>query len=83
MLGVIASLPAVEGLWADVEVVTGKMGLVPTGVVVIKPFESLPGLPGEFNLKPCQTRDSRNYSTYYSHSPPYADSVTHLPELVH
>ena len=46
MLGVIASLQAVEGLWADAEVVTGKTGLVPTGIVVIKPFESLPGLPG-------------------------------------
>ena len=45
MLGVIASLPAVEGLWADVEVVAGKTGIVPTVVVAIKPFESLPGWP--------------------------------------
>ena len=43
MFGVIASLPAIEGLWADVEVAAGKVGIVPTGVVVIKPFESLPG----------------------------------------
>ncbi len=43
MLGVIASLPAVEGLRADVEVAAGKPSIVTTGVIVIKPFKSLPG----------------------------------------
>ena len=41
--GVIASLPAVEGLRADAIVVTGKSGILTTEVVVVKPFESLPG----------------------------------------
>ena len=43
MPGVIASLPAVEGLRADAIVATGESGIVTTGVVVVKPFESLPG----------------------------------------
>ena len=42
---VIASLPAIEGLWADIKVAAGKTSIVTTGVIVIKPFESLPGLP--------------------------------------
>ena len=46
MPGVIASLPTVEGLGADIEVAAGKTGIVPTGVVVVKPFKSLPGFPG-------------------------------------
>ena len=44
MPGVIAPLPTVEGLRADAIVATGKTSIVTTGVVVIKPFESLPGL---------------------------------------
>ena len=43
MPGIIASLPAVEGLRADAIVATGESGIVTTGVVVVKPFESLPG----------------------------------------
>ncbi len=40
---IIASLPAVEGLRADATVATGESSIVPTGVVVVKPFKSLPG----------------------------------------
>ncbi len=43
MPGVIAPLPAVESLWADIEGAAGEMSIVPTGIVVVKPFESLPG----------------------------------------
>jgi len=44
MVRVIAAFPAVESLRADPEVATGKPSIVVMGVVVIKPFESLPGL---------------------------------------
>jgi len=43
MPGIIASLPAVEGLGADIKVTAGETGIVTAGVVVVKPFESLPG----------------------------------------
>ncbi|GAH51720.1 unnamed protein product, partial [marine sediment metagenome] len=43
--GVIAPLPAVEGLWADIKVAAGEASIVTTGVIVVKPFESLPGFP--------------------------------------
>ena len=43
MPGVIASLPPVESLGADIEVPAGETGIVPTGIIVVKPFESLPG----------------------------------------
>ena len=46
MLGVIAPLPAVKSLRADVEVAAGKPGIITTRLVVIKPFKSLPGFPG-------------------------------------
>ena len=38
MPGVIASLPAVEGLRADIEVAAGEASIATTGVIVIKPF---------------------------------------------
>jgi len=44
MPGVIALLPAVEGLGRDVEVSAGETSIVITGIVVIKPFQSLSGL---------------------------------------
>lgn len=43
---VIASLPTVEGLGRNVKVAAGKTSIVTTGVIVIKPFQSLPGLFG-------------------------------------
>ena len=43
MPGVIASLPAVKSLRADIEVTAGETGILTTGVIVIKPFKSLPG----------------------------------------
>ena len=43
MSGVIASLPAVKSPRADIEVAAGEASIVTTGVVVVKPFESLPG----------------------------------------
>ena len=43
MPGIIASLPAVEGLRADAIVATGESGILTTKVVVVKLFESLPG----------------------------------------
>ena len=55
MPGIIAPLPAVEGLRADAKIAAGESGIVSIRVVVIKPFKSLPGffsiapeaLPGE------------------------------------
>ncbi len=43
MLGIIAFLPPIEGLWRDAKVAAGKASIVTTAVVVIKPFKSLPG----------------------------------------
>jgi len=43
---VIASLPAVKGLWADIKVAAGEASMVSMGVIVIKPFKSLPGFLG-------------------------------------
>jgi len=40
MLGVVALVPAVQGLRRDIEVTAGKSGIVAVGIVVIKPFES-------------------------------------------
>ncbi len=68
MPGIIASLPAVEGLRADIKVTASETGIVTTRVIVVKPFESLPGSFRQLRLKPCQARSSRNYPTYYSHS---------------
>jgi len=38
MLGVIASLPTVEGLWADIKVAAGEASMVSMGIIVVKPF---------------------------------------------
>ena len=43
MPGIIVSLPAVEGLRADIEVAAGEASIVTTGIIVVKPFKSLPG----------------------------------------
>jgi len=43
--GIIASLPAIKGLRTDIKVTTGETSIVIMGIVVIKPFESLPGFP--------------------------------------
>ena len=40
MPGVVALLPAVEGLRRDIEVAAGKSGIVVVGMVVIKPLQS-------------------------------------------
>jgi len=46
MLGVIASLPAVKSLWADIKVAASETSIVTMEMVMIKPFESLPGFFG-------------------------------------
>ncbi len=38
MPGVIASLPPIEGLWRNAKVPAGEASIVPTKVVVVKPF---------------------------------------------
>ncbi len=43
MFGVIASLPAVKGLRADIKMAAGETSIVAMGIIVIKPFKSLPG----------------------------------------
>jgi hypothetical protein len=43
VLRVIAPLPAIEGLWADIKMAAGKTSIVTVRVVVIKPFKPLPG----------------------------------------
>jgi len=44
MVGIISPFPAVEGLRRDAEVAAGEAGVLIMGFVVIKPFQSLPGL---------------------------------------
>ena len=56
---IIASLPPVEGLRADAKVAAGEASIVTTGIIVVKPFKSLPGFLGELSLKPHQARGSR------------------------
>jgi len=41
--GIIALLPAIKGLWTDIKVPAGETGIVIMGIVIIKPFQSLPG----------------------------------------
>ena len=43
MPGVIAPLPAIEGLGTNIKVAAGGASIVTTGAIVVKPFESLPG----------------------------------------
>jgi hypothetical protein len=43
MPGVIASLPAVKSLRADIEVAAGEASIATTRVIIIKPLKSLPG----------------------------------------
>jgi hypothetical protein len=43
VMRIIAAFPAIEGLWADPKVATGKSAIVVMGAVVVKPFKSLPG----------------------------------------
>jgi len=46
VLWIVAPLPAVEGLGGDAKVAAGESGIVAMSPIVVKPFESLPGLPG-------------------------------------
>ena len=43
MVRVVSSLPAIEGLRADAKVAAGESSVLTMGVIVVKPFESLPG----------------------------------------
>jgi len=45
--GVIALFPAVESLRGNIKMATAKTSILTMGIVIIKPFESLPGLPGQ------------------------------------
>ncbi len=46
MPGIIAPLPAVEGLWADAEITAGETGIVIMALIVVKPLQPLVGFPG-------------------------------------
>jgi hypothetical protein len=52
IVGIVAPLPAVEGLPADSEVATGQSGLAPVGAVVIEPAQPLASLLTLIKLKP-------------------------------
>lgn len=67
-IAIIALLPAIKGLGANIEVTTSKPGILSTGVIVVKPLESLLGLFGWLNLKPCQARGSRQNSVGKTHN---------------
>jgi len=43
MPGVIALFPAVKSLGTDIIVAAGETSIVPLAVIVVKPFQSLPG----------------------------------------
>ena len=68
MVGIVALLPAVEGLWGDAEIATGKAGVMPMRVVVIKPFESLPGLFRQPYRYARQASATRYYAAIDTHS---------------
>jgi hypothetical protein len=44
MMGIVAVLPAVEGLGRNAEISAGETSIVAMPLVVVKPFESLLGL---------------------------------------
>jgi hypothetical protein len=80
MLMIIASFPAIKGLWGDAEIATGETGIMSMGVIIVKPFKSLPGSFRWLLLKLCQTISSGSYPAYYLHSNTII-SVTYLSEL--
>ena len=47
MSGIVSLFPAIESRGRDAEVAASETGIAIMGVVVIKPFESLSGLPGQ------------------------------------
>ena len=83
MPGVIAPLPAIEGLWGDVKMTTGEAGTVIRSIVVVKPFESLPGLAGQLG-DTGQTPGSRDRAVDIHSAaivtPFHNSCVTHLSE---
>ena len=56
MLGVVASLPAVKSLRADIEVPAGETSIATTRLVVVKPFKSLSGFFDSSILSPARLR---------------------------
>jgi hypothetical protein len=44
MFWVIATFPAIKGLWADIKVPAGKAGIASVRMVIIKPLQSPGGL---------------------------------------
>ncbi len=84
-MGIVTVLPAIEGLRADAEVAASEAGIVPMGVTVIKPFQSLPGLPRQLR-DACQASVPRQDAAIHTHSAaiiaPFhlLSCVTHLSE---
>ena len=84
MPGIVAAPPAIEGLWRDAKIAAGEAGIVPMGVVVIKPFQPLPGLPGQIR-DASQASSTRYHTAINAHSAAivqhsHTSGVTHLSE---
>jgi len=85
MVGVIAKLTAVEGLWADGQILTGEASIVAMRVEIVKPAGSLPGLLRWASSNTSQALGTRYYAviytlnTAYLHTP-YVSCVTYLSE---
>ena len=83
---VVAAFPAIEGLGRDAEIPAGKSGVVPMGVIVVKPLEPLPGFLRQRNRDARQAFCTRYDATVYTHNaaiiaPSHlASSVTYLSE---
>jgi hypothetical protein len=68
MVGIIAMLPMVEGLRRDTEVAAGKPGIMTMGVIVIEPFQSLPGLLRQPHRYARQASGTRYYAAIDIHN---------------
>jgi len=82
---IISSFPAVERLGRDAEVAAGKASIVIMGIIVIKPFEPLPGWLRQ-HRDARQAPRTRYYTAIDTHSAAIitsshdTSSVTHLSE---
>ena len=85
MIRVISPLPPIESLRRDAEIAAGEASIVTMGIVVIKPFESLPGLLRQ-HRDARQAPRTRYYAAIDTHSAAIitsshdTSSVTHLSE---
>ena len=93
VMGAIAPLPAIEGLWGNVEMATGEASILPMLQVVVHPLQPLPGLLRQLG-EPDQAATPRSRSTNDTHNTiivsliflnevnPYSTNATSHAELL-